>query len=161
MSRKFKTIIVAALGLSAPFAAMADIDPGTVTEYTGQFGDFIVFRDSVSYSLSTGYELREGDVLRAPDVGEATVTFDGCTYTLPAGQDITLDETFCTEMAALEAGPTQAELAADDIPSVLAETGATGGAGNAPLIIGGIVVAAGGIAAAAGGGGGGGAPTSP
>ena len=161
MLRKSKTIIVAALGLSAPFSAMADIDPGTVTAYTGQPGDLIAFRDVDSERLAAGDEVRFGDILRATNAGEATVTFDGCTYTLPAGQDITLDETFCTEMAALEAGPTQAELAADEIPPVLAETGAAGGAGNAPLIIGGIVVAAGGIAAAAGGGGGGDAPTSP
>ena len=161
MSQKLKTIIVAALGLSVPFSAMADIDPGTVTEYTGVNGEFIVFRDNVTYSLSTGEELRSGDVLRATNSGEATVTFDGCTYTLPAGQDITLDENLCTEMAALEAAPTQAELAANETPPPLAETTTTGGAGNAPLIIGGVVVAAGGIAAAAGGGGGGDTPTSP
>ena len=92
MSSKFRIMIVAALGLSAPFSAVAEIAPGAVTDYSGTYGEFIVFRDSVSYSLSTGEELRSGDVLRATNGGEATVTFDGCTYTLPGGQDITLDE---------------------------------------------------------------------
>ena len=154
-----------ALGLTAALissVASAQTETGTVTEYTGLFGDFIVSRDGVTYSLSTGEDLAFGDIVRATNEGEATITFDGCTYTLPAGQDITLNDQFCTEMAALQA-PTEAELAAEELgtTTVADGTGAgtgtgtgTAAGGNAPLIIGGIVVAAGGIAAAAGGGGG-------
>lgn len=150
---------IIALGLAAALigtVATAQTAPGTVTEFTGQLGDLLVNRDGVTYSLKTGEDLAFGDTVKSTNPGEATLTFDGCTHTIPAGQDIVLDATFCQKMAALETGPT------------LAETAATGGevagaaaGGNAPLIIGGVVVAAGGIAAAAGGGGGDDTPTSP
>lgn len=162
MSRIIVSSFAAAMVGTMPFAASAQATTGTVTEYTGVTGQFIVERDGEIYSLSTGKELFAGDVVRMklPVSGDATVSYGGCTYSIPAGQDITLDDSFCETMAGLE--PSEAELAASNTPPPL--TGEGAGAGNAPLIIGGIVVAAGGVAAAAGGGGGDGGtptPTSP
>ncbi|MEP1143681.1 MAG: hypothetical protein ABJH52_08175 [Henriciella sp.] len=153
-----------ALGLAAALlgtVATAQTAPGTVTEFTGQLGDLVVSRDGVSYSLITGGDLAFGDIVRATNAGEATLTFNGCTHTIPAGQDFELNAGFCDQMAALEAGPTS--LAAAEAAGPVTEAAGTAAAGNAPLIIGGVVVAAGGIAAAAGGGGGDDtpAPTSP
>ena len=159
---------IVALGLAAAImatTASANAAEGTVTDYTGTYGDFIVSRDGVTYSLSVGEDLFDGDTIRMQNTGsgEATVTYNGCTHTIPAGQDILLSSDFCTEMAALET-PTEAQLAANEVGTTTpvgegTTTAAAGG--NAPLIIGGIVVAAGGIAAAAGGGGGDDGPTTP
>ncbi|MCR9271102.1 MAG: hypothetical protein NXH72_14010 [Hyphomonadaceae bacterium] len=153
---------ILALGLAVAMmgpVAVAQTAGGSVAEYTGAYGDLIVARDGVTYSLSVGEDLYFGDTIRMTNTGsgDATVTFNGCTHTIPAGQDIVLNGDFCTVMQAMET-PTEAQLAANEIatptPTGGEGAGAAAGGGNAPLIIGGIVVAAGGIAAAAGGGGG-------
>lgn len=148
MSRLISFGLMAAAAATLPFAATAQTAPGTVTEYTGEYGDFIVSRDGVSYSLSTGEDLMAGDIIRATAADTATITYDGCTYTIPAGQDITLDDAFCEKMASLE-NPAP-ETTTVETPAPRGEIVTASGV-NTPLVIGGVVVAAGGIAAAAGG----------
>ncbi|NQY14325.1 MAG: hypothetical protein HRT81_10765 [Henriciella sp.] len=146
------------LGAAATSATQADeaaakqpLADGQVVEHLGETGDLIVLRDGVVYYLSTGDDLFHADILRSENADVASVTYSGCTFTLPEKEDVTLDDEFCA--FAMGEEPSMAQIASEGGTTLGATTIATNA--NAPFIIGGVVLSAGGIAAATNGGNGG------
>lgn len=140
--------IAAATVVSLSASAHAQKEPsGSVVSHSGKSGNLIVSRDTIVYWLSEGDNLFEGDIIRAQTDDSATITFNGCTYSLPGKTDVALDDEFCTLAAVAE--PSMALVAS--------EGGAVSGIGpilsqaNAPLVVGGVILSTGGIAAATGG----------
>ena len=160
MRNVFRIGLVAsvALGTSVTTLAQAEdvisndkLSNGQVVEHLGETGDLIVLRDGVVYYLSTGDDLFQADILRSEKADAATVTYNGCSFTLPEKQDVTLDDEFCA--FALGEEPSMAQIASEGGTALGTTTIATNA--NAPFIIGGVVLSAGGIAAATNGGNGG------
>lgn len=148
----FKTRSIALMAASiigSTFLASAqDVANGSVLEYSGAEGELIVSRGGIVYSLSAGDELFYEDVLRAQKSDTATVSFNGCTWTLPEGLDVKLDDGFC--VASAEAAPSMAMLESQGLR--MADGNLVSGA---PFILGGTVLAAGGLVDAVNGGDGG------
>lgn len=153
MNRMFLVAGIASIAMSLPVSAVAQkAAGGSVLEHSGEVGDLIVSRDGLVYHLSVGDELYENDILRAQFAKIATVSYNGCEFTLPEKQDVTLDSEFCNLVVAT--APTSAEVASQSTTLAASNVGA-GSLMNAPLMIGGTVLSAGGIAAAVNGGDGG------
>lgn len=121
---------------------------GSVLEYAGEVGELVVSRDGVVYPISVGADLFAGDIVRARRADTAIILFDGCRMELPEGQDVFLNNEFCSAFIAED--KTMAMAASENIS--VAGSGVEGVATNAPLIVGGVVLSAGGIAATTGGG---------
>lgn len=118
---------------------------GSVIEFQADQGELIVFRDGIIYYLMEGDDLFVNDILRAKDENTTTITFRGCTFELPASEDVILDDEFC--VVAVDQ-PTLAELeslghSSDGLVS-------TPSTNRAPLIVGGVVLSVGGLSAAVG-----------
>jgi hypothetical protein len=160
MVNAFKSSLIGMLmlGASVTIAGHADevtskmpLANGQVVEHLGETGDLIVLRDGVVYYLSTGDDLFQADILRSENADAASITYNGCEFTLPEKQDVTLDDEFCA--FAMVEEPSMAQIASEGGTTLGATTIATNA--NAPFIIGGVVLSAGGIAAATNGGNGG------
>lgn len=152
MQRLVGGFLLATVALVLPLQTFAESSArGSVIEHSGETGDLIVSRDGVIYWLSAGDDLFSEDVVRAQNAETAKISFNGCEFTLPEKEDVTLDDQFCVLAAA--DGRTMAQVASETGNSVGSVGVVT--AANAPLIVGGTILSAGGIAAAINGGDGG------
>lgn len=145
-------VLVVLLGLSAtPGAIAQQSTPGSVTDLATEPGSVLVLRGGQTYELKMGDAIFEGDQIFTRTNGATRFTIGGCSVGLGGQQSILVK---LPEVCTL--APTTLAYS-DVVGGVEVGTGAAGGIGATPVLLGSLALAGG--AAAAGGGGS--SPSSP
>ena len=149
-------VLAALLAVSASPGALAQTPaaPGSVTVLTTPAGSVLILRGGKTYQLRKGDAVYDGDQVFTRSNGNTQLTFGACNYSIKGEQSLVLK--LPADCAAL---PTT--LASSDVVGgITVGTGAAGGVGATPVLLG-LLAAGGATAAAVGGAGGSSSPASP
>jgi hypothetical protein len=133
-------LMAATVAVVLAFGAQAAAN-GKVTAVTGQAGEVMIQRDGKTFTLASGAQLQDGDLVFTNTNGGAELTFSGCSKTLGGAQSIIVGPNVCrAAVSTISAGQV--------VGGVKIGTAAGVGAGS---VIAGVLGAAGVIGAVSGG----------